>query len=97
MGVCPEILPTIEILMSLYESSMEEQDNMAASLVSLARARIAQQKAEDLSQLLRSNLDELMARETAKMDATFLIQAHKETLIREACHFITYVNHLDPL
>ena len=42
MGVSPEILPTIEILMSLYESSMEEQGNMVASLVNVARARVAQ-------------------------------------------------------
>ena len=93
MGECPEILPLIEVLMSLYESSEEEQNNMVEGLVRVARESVAQLKAVSLSELLNSNLDEMITREVAKIDSVFAMQVHKETLIREACSYITYQNH----
>ena len=93
MGSCPDIQAIIAQLAVSYENSIDMQLDMVENLAQVARARLAQQAAETLSKTLGSDLSEEIARKQAKLESVFLMQWHKETLIREACSFITYQNH----
>ena len=83
----------LDILTSHYESSLETQLEMVESLAQIARTTIAQQKAEALSKTLGTSLDDQINQHVAKVESVLLMQMHKETLIREACSYITYMNH----
>ena len=40
-----------------------------------------------------SALDQKIDQEIARLNSKFLLQSHKETLIKDACSYITYKNH----
>ena len=60
MGTCPEIQPHIAVLISAYATSFDEQGAIQQALGRAARATLAQQKAQSLSETLGSNLDEMI-------------------------------------
>ena len=90
MGTCPDIQPVIAMLETAYENSLDMQLEMVENLAQVARGRLAQQASETLSQTLGSDLDEQIKEKVAKIESVFLMQFHKETLIREACSYLTY-------
>jgi len=93
LGACPKVQTNLEVVTSLYDVILEKEEEMIKSTAQVARARVAQEGANALSEVLGDNLSEEVTRQVAKWDSLFLLQTYKETLIKRACDYITYRNH----
>ena len=56
MDVCPDILPKIDTLVLMYESSQQMQDDTQEALSRIARATIAEREAIKMKETLGGDL-----------------------------------------
>ena len=92
-GHCSNAKPTASKLVALYTEISTQETAIMDSFSKFARANIAQIAANKLSISMKGTSGDQLRKLLTKYEALHVIRYHKVTLIKNACDYITYLNH----
>lgn len=92
-GPCLKPKLTITTIIATFNELDGDQTKIIQGYATLARAKLFENSAEDLANVLKTRLSDPLVRVLTKAQSAFLLREQKRKLIDEACHEITYLNH----
>nr|XP_012560350.2 uncharacterized protein LOC105846302 [Hydra vulgaris] len=92
-GLCPNAKVTAPVLISLYQEVITQEVTIMESFSKFVRATIAKDAANKLSTSIKGSSSNQLYKFLTKYEALHLIRYHKIILIRNACNYLTYMNH----
>ena len=91
--MCPELQQNVEVLKALLESQADVQFDIMDSFADIARAKVAERSARELSKVFGRGSMEVLQGAVATKNSLVVYQTHKTQLINDACDTIKYMNY----
>ncbi|XP_065663812.1 uncharacterized protein LOC136085897 [Hydra vulgaris] len=92
-GLCPNVKVTAPVLISLYQEVATQEETIMESFSKFVRATIAKDAANKLSTSIKGSSSNQLYKLLTKYEALHLIRYHKIIIIKNACNYLTYMNH----
>ncbi|XP_065664621.1 uncharacterized protein LOC105846303 isoform X2 [Hydra vulgaris] len=92
-GLCPNAKVTAPVLISLYQEVATQELTILENFSKYVRATIAKDAANKLSTSMKSSSSNQLYKLLTKYEALYLIRYHKIIIIKNACNYLTYMNH----
>ena len=92
-GLCPNAKETAAVLVALYQEIASQETAIMDSFSKFVRATIAEDAANKLSNSMKGSSSDQLQSLLTKYEALHLIRYHKLIIIKNACNYLTYMNH----
>ena len=90
---CLDARLTIKTIIVTFNGLGNHQKTIIQGYAALAKAKLSESSANNLANVLKTNLNDNLNLILAKARSSFQLREQKRNLIEEACNEITYLNH----
>lgn len=92
-NLCYRVKVTVKEIIEHYSNLADYEINLIKKLAELARSKMAEDGAKQLSKVLKYAINDKIVRLITQHKLFLLLQEKKRNLIKELCSYITYINH----